>query len=123
VRGFATDARAWASIEVKLIVLKRDASDPIRPDGLTVVVGDPSSLPGAAAPEVREPVLLVRPDRYAAAAFAVADAAAAARDFEALRAATWGELRLAKNNEGNARDDEILIGRVKGSAGDTRGDR
>jgi hypothetical protein len=45
------------------------------------------------APEVRELVLLIRPDRYVAAAFALADAAGAARDFEAIRAATWGEFR------------------------------
>jgi hypothetical protein len=77
---------------VKLVVLKREA-DPIRPDGLTAVVGDSSALLGTVAPEVRELVLLVRPDRYVAAAFALADAAGTARDFETLRAATWGELR------------------------------
>lgn len=92
VKRFATAARTWAGIEVKLVVLKRDA-DPIRFDGLTVVVGDSSALLGSVAPEVRELVLLVRPDRYVAAAFAVAHVAGAARDFEALRAATWGELR------------------------------
>jgi 3-(3-hydroxy-phenyl)propionate hydroxylase len=94
VGRFATAARAWASLEVKLVVLKREA-DPIRSDGLTVVVGDASALLGTVAPEVRELVLLVRPDRYVAAAFAVADAAGAARDFEALRAATWGGVRAA----------------------------
>ena len=92
VKHFATAARTWAGIEVKLVVLKRDA-DPTRFDGLTVVVGDSSALLGSVAPEVRELVLLVRPDRYVAAAFAVAHVAGAARDFEALRAATWGELR------------------------------
>jgi 3-(3-hydroxy-phenyl)propionate hydroxylase len=81
----ATQHPIWKKIGVKRVVV---ASDHISPFGdLTIVAAPAQALVGQHAPA--ELVLLVRPDRYVAAAFKLRDIEEMARRVEALAKRTW----------------------------------
>ena len=81
----ALDHRVWDELEVaRVAVVQPSSASPTPVPGIEIITAADGAFAG-----LNDAVLLLRPDHYVAAAFAPAMADQAARDVQALLAATW----------------------------------
>ena len=98
------DQRVWADLGAQRVAVTPLGSPPMVGCGITIVRAADDALATALGRHLKA-ILLLRPDRYVAAAFAPADAAETATRLEALIASTWPRL-------GNQRGTSLPVASV-----------